>query len=75
MSDDLLSKVKALESKYRKPKTEEEKRPRHYAEEILALKTREERSAALAKVPDIYRSWVEEYVKEAFWKRKNVQNR
>ena len=68
---DLLAKAKALEAKYRRPKQQEEKRPRQYAEEILNLKTREERSAALAKVPDIYRSWVEEYVKEAFWKRKN----
>ena len=70
---DILSKAKALEAKYRKPK--EEKRPRHYAEEILSLKTREERRQALEKVPDIYRSWVEEYVKDHFMKKKHDQNR
>jgi hypothetical protein len=35
-----------------------EKRPRHYISEILALKTRAERVAALDKVPEIYKEWV-----------------
>lgn len=32
-----------------------EKRPRHYAAEIIALPTAEERRAALEKVPELWR--------------------
>jgi len=37
-------------------------RPRHYAAEIIILPTLEQRRAALANVPEIWRSWVKEYV-------------
>jgi hypothetical protein len=39
-----------------------EKRPRHYIQEIVNLKTREERRAALDKVPDKYKDWVKQEV-------------
>lgn len=42
-----------------------EKRPRFYAAEIIALKTKEERRAALAKVPEHLRDWVEFYVRDS----------
>lgn len=40
-----------------------EKRPRHYAAEIMQLKTREERRAALAEVPELYREIVMTHVR------------
>jgi len=43
-----------------------EKRPREYAAEICDLKTREERRAALDKVPDKYKDWVASYVTISF---------
>ena len=43
-----------------------EKRPRHYAEEIMALQTRQERRDALDKVPDKYKDWVADLVKSAY---------
>lgn len=49
------------------------KRPRHYAAEIIAIKTREERRAALAKVPEHLRDWVEFYVKDSFEKTRNIK--
>lgn len=45
------------------------KRPRHYAAEIIALPSREARLAALARVPDLYRDWVNELVQDYFAKR------
>ena len=49
-----------------------EKRPRHYAEEIMALKTRQERRDALDKVPDKYKDWVADYVKSAYSLRRKT---
>ena len=46
------------------------KRPRHFAEEILQLKTREERLAALQNVPDGMRGLVQSHVEAAFEKLK-----
>tara|TARA_R100000773_G_scaffold22815_1_gene20099 strand:- start:10266 stop:10421 length:156 start_codon:yes stop_codon:yes gene_type:complete len=45
---------------------QQEKRPRQYAAEIMALKTRAERREALDKVPDKYKDWVADLVKSAF---------
>lgn len=44
----------------------EERRPRHYADEIIRLRTREERRDALAKVPEIFQSLVETHVRNHF---------
>lgn len=46
-----------------------EKRPRDYADEIIALPTREARAAALEKVPGAYRALVREHVTDYFAKR------
>ena len=45
-------------------------KPRHYAAEILALKTREERREALSKVPPDYQERVRLYVENEFERRK-----
>jgi len=45
-------------------------RPRHYAAQILALKTREERREALSKVPPEYQERVKLYVENKFERRK-----
>lgn len=50
------------------------KRPRHYAGEISILKSREERLAALNRVPQKWRSWVRELVEDACMKKKNGKN-
>ena len=47
-----------------------EKRPRHWAEEILQLKTREERLSALQNVPEDMRGLVQSHVEAAFEKLK-----
>ena len=47
-----------------------DKWPRQYAHEILQLKTREERKAALMNVPENIRDWVKFYVEDCFEKRK-----
>ena len=47
-----------------------EKRPRHYIAEIMALKTREERKEALDKVPEEYKEWVRKSVVNFFELRK-----
>lgn len=47
-----------------------EKRPRQYASEIIAL-PKEERRAALDKVPDDLRPWVEFYVRD-WWAKKRM---
>lgn len=64
---DLLDKVKRLQesAKARSGK----KRPRHYAEEIMQLKTKDERKAALELVPEEIRHIVKFYVASAFAKR------
>ena len=48
-----------------------DKKARHYAEEILQLKTREERLAALENVPEDMRGMVEAHVKATFEKLKH----
>ena len=60
-----IDKLKAMRSKYGKAK-----RPRHYAEEILQLKSREERLAALQNVPDGMRGMVKTHVEATFEKLK-----
>jgi hypothetical protein len=45
-----------------------EKRPRHYAAEIVALKSRESRAAALARVPANFRAWVQDLVDDYDWR-------
>lgn len=47
-----------------------ERRPRHYAEAILSLKTKEERRKALAEVPEQFREMVRIHVEHAFMTRK-----
>jgi hypothetical protein len=46
------------------------KRPRHYAEHICNLKTREERAKALAEVPEEFMSMVKSHVETFFMTRK-----
>lgn len=43
-----------------------EKRPRHYAAEIMGLKTVKERRDALAKVPENLQGFVETHVRNNF---------
>lgn len=43
--------------------------PRHYAAEIIALPSREERDAALERVPSHLRAWVRELVEAHFFRR------
>lgn len=45
-------------------------RPRHYAMQILALKTREERREALSKAPAEYQERIKFYVENEFERRK-----
>ena len=45
------------------------KQPRHYADEILKLRTKEERRAALEQVPEEMRQTVKFYVHDHFAKR------
>lgn len=45
-------------------------RPRHYAARIIAKKDRLLRKEMLDEVPAEYRSWVEESVRDYFWKKK-----
>lgn len=68
---DLLTRVKELESKNVRDKLRpQDKRPRHYAEEILLLKTKEERKIALEQVPEEHRKATEQHVLVAFLRRK-----
>lgn len=50
-----------------------DKRPRHYANEILALATPKERSKALAGVPETYREWVRRQVQIEFDRRRSAE--
>lgn len=52
-----------------------ERWPREYVAEILALPTREERRAALNRVPSHLREMVKLYVRIAWEKRKHVRSR
>ncbi|MGZ8236367.1 MAG: hypothetical protein ACXWTY_00655 [Methylobacter sp.] len=49
------------------------KRPRHYAADIIALPTRDARLAAFPEVPEPYRDWVMELVRDYFLKRHFLQ--
>jgi len=51
------------------------KRPREYAAEITVLKTRDERVAALAKVPEDARGITRRYVEIHFERKKIARNR
>lgn len=51
-----------------------EKFPRHYADEILAMKTREERRAALDKVPEHWKELVQLNVELGFQHRKRMRD-
>jgi hypothetical protein len=55
--------------------SENEKRPRQYAAEIIALPTKEDRAAALLRVPEEWRPWVEFYVRDAFMRRACIRRR
>lgn len=46
--------------------------PRQYAAEIMAMKTRDERRAALDKVPEHFRALVKKHVECQFTKRNNL---
>jgi len=50
-----------------------EKRPRHYAAEIAALQTLEERRAAIEKVPAHYQEIVKTHLKN-YWFIKKFQS-
>lgn len=52
-----------------------EKRPRAYAAEIIKLRTKEERRAALEDVPDKFRDWVKDLVTTEFERRGSKTNR
>ena len=62
----LLEKVKQLEQTH---KVRKEPRPRHYAEAIMQLKTREERAQALEQVPTEIRHITKFYVESEYAKR------
>lgn len=51
----------------------ETKRPRHYVDEILQLETREERRAALQKVPVWCRQLVEHVVVNEFERQADIK--
>ena len=65
---DLLSQVAALRETVRAKKPLRDK-PRHHAESIMQLKTREERAQALREVPEDIRHIVRFYVASEFSKR------
>ena len=62
----LLEKVKQLEQTH---KAHKPLQPRHHAEAIMQLKTREERAQALEQVPEDIRHIVRFYVASEFAKR------
>jgi len=43
-----------------------DKRPRHYAAEIISEPSREKRKEMLGKVPEIFRGWVRDIVVSTF---------
>lgn len=51
-----------------------ERRPRQYAAEIIALRTKEERAAALARVPEHLRELTRRHVETEFDRRKYAHN-
>ena len=51
-----------------------DKMPRHYAADIIAIKSRDERYEYLnSRVPEIYRAWVKELVEDSFIKHKHLR--
>ena len=48
-----------------------DKRPRHYADEILQLKTKAERKKALDNVPSHFSDWVRKIVEISYAVRAN----
>ena len=52
-----------------------ERRPRQYAAEIIAMRTAEERAAALDQVPEELRDWVRDLVEDYFWRRRIMRRR
>lgn len=52
-----------------------EKRPRQYATEIIELGGREARRAALDRVPEKYREWVADYIRDHFALRRFLRAR
>lgn len=52
--------------------TSQEKRPRHYMAEIIALPTRVERREALARVPEHFRETVEREVRLHFTRKTSI---
>ena len=66
---DLLAKVAALRETARAKKPLRDK-PRHYAESILLLPTREARKLALEQVPEDIRHITRFYVEGEFAKRR-----
>jgi hypothetical protein len=69
---ELAEKIENLRKAYEEKKAGKqiEKRPRHYMEEIVKLKSREEREAALEKVPEEYRAMVKTHVEVHFLRKK-----
>jgi len=51
------------------------KRPRHYAAEIIALRSDEERQKALRQVPEAWRGWVGIYVSNHFDRLRYLRRR
>lgn len=66
--NEALDKLEKLKADF--PKIKSEKRPRYYAEEIIAMKDIEQRREALEQVPERFRDWVRFYVVDHFNKRK-----
>lgn len=66
--NEALEKLAKLKADF--PKIKSEKRPRFYAEAIIAMKDREQRREALEQVPEQFRHWVKFYVVDYFNRRK-----
>ena len=68
---DLTEKVENLRKLAQERKSDIQKRPRHYAEEIVKLKSREERKSALEKIPDEFKAMVKTHVEVYFLRKKS----
>ena len=68
---DALNKLKQLEAYAKQRKYSHPLRPRQRAAALLTLKSREERQAALERVPEKWRSWVEYYL-TSWWPRRTA---
>ncbi len=65
--NDLIEKIKKLQADAPALRN---RRPRHYAEQICSLKTKEERNKALLEVPEEWRDLVKKHVENEFMRRK-----